>query len=463
MTFWDADNLRGILGGRWLTRPPAPSLVLAGLATDSRTITPGQVFVALRGQNTDGHRHVPDAARAGAALAIVERLPGGAPAEIPLLGVPDTRRALLKLAAAYRRTLAGTRVVGVAGSNGKTTTVRLIEAVLSPSFRGTASVRSFNNHVGVPATIFAARPGDQYLVCEIGTNAPGEIAELASAVAPDVAVITAIGREHLEGLGSLRGVAEEEASVLEHLRPGGMAIVNADAPHLGELLAGRSLNLVTFGEGEGADLRVGAVEQGPEGLVFTVNRRFRYRLPLLGRHNAANAAAAIGVARRFGMTHDQIAAGLLRVRPPEMRLARTVIAGVTVINDAYNANPDSTAAALRTLAEVGAAAPRRVAVLADMLELGGHSDREHSALLDAALALPIDLLVVAGPAMARAASARPDPRLHALPGLDHGGAERAAAMLRPGDVALLKGSRRMRVERVAEALAAAHAGARRSA
>src|SRR5205814_447570 len=188
MSFWESENLRGAAGGTWLARPTAAAKI-TGLSTDTRTLEPEQVFLALKGERFDGHEMLADAAAKGSPLAIIDR-DIESPRGMGVLKVPDTRRALLRIAAAYRQTLEGTKVVAVAGSNGKTTTVRLIDAVLSQGLKGAASPRSFNNDVGVPLTLLSASPGDAYLVCEVGTNSPGEIGRLGEVVQPDIAVIT---------------------------------------------------------------------------------------------------------------------------------------------------------------------------------------------------------------------------------------------------------------------------------
>ena len=471
MSFWTLERLRSVLGASWGSVPPAASVEAAGVSTDSRSIGPGQLFIALRGERTDGHLYLDAAARASAAAAVIasDHI-GPAPAGLPLLRVPDTARALLRLGAAYRRTLiGGTRVVAVTGSNGKTTTTRMIDAVLSGSLRGTAPIKSFNNHIGVPLTILRARAGDHYLVCEVGTNAPGEVETLAEAVAPDVSVIVSIGREHLEKLGTVEQVAREEAAQLEFLRPGGLAVVNADAPYLAEIVAARAgggpgatreFNVVTFGTRRDADLRVAVTRQDDQGTEFTINGRHRFRLPMLGRHNAVNAAAAIAVGRRFGLEFDAISAALARVRGPEMRLDPGTAGGVRVINDAYNANPESMAAALAVFSELAPPPPphpgRRVLVLGDMLELGGHSDSAHTEAVHTALerATGADLVVLVGPLMARASRAVRDPRLRRVEDPSDGPVSSIAALLNPGDVVLLKGSRRLRLERVVKALEA---------
>jgi UDP-N-acetylmuramoyl-tripeptide--D-alanyl-D-alanine ligase len=276
---------------------------------------------------------------------------------------------------------------------------------------------------------------------------------LADVVAPDVAVITSIGREHLEKLVSLQGVAREEASVLEFVRRGGAGIYNADAPHLTEVIAGiktKPQTLISFGFGDGADVQVMQAAQGTDGIDLTLNDRARFRIGLLGKHNASNAAAAVAVGRRLGLRDEQISAGLLAARGPEMRLERSEIGGVSIINDAYNANPDSMRAGLETLRETGAGAKRRVAVLGDMLELGTHTEQEHRQIgAELSRRTDLDLIVLVGPSMKLAAEQlAKGPGVEWVQDMDALNAPRIAERLRAGDVVLLKGSRRMRLERL---------------
>lgn len=481
MSFWSLDSFKSILGAEWLARPDAiarrygngSQAELAGLSTDSRSVKPGQAFIALRGERTDGHRYLAEAAEAGAALLVIDRpeaVPGATldslRSRAAILRVADTGAALLRLGGEYRRSLTMTRVVAIAGSNGKTTTTRLVAAVLSRTLRGVASVKSFNNAVGVPLTILSARRTDQFLVCEVGTNAPGEIAQLAEIVRPDVAVITNIGREHLEGLGSMDGVLIEEASLLRSLAPGGLAIVNADSPGLAEaaraaLAAGgvRNATFLRFGRSPDAELRLHAVHAGGEGVEFELAGRQSFFTPLLGEHNALNACAAVAVGRRLGVPDAEIAGALRGATGPDMRMQRSVAAlpggEVLLFNDAYNANPESMQAALLAFGSLSRAARRRVVILGDMLELGPAAIELH-AEVGRTLAADVrpDLAVLVGPLMAHAApmvERSLGPRSVALfPDADSPG--EVAALLRPGDAVLLKGSRRLALERIAAAL-----------
>lgn len=464
MTFWSPDSVRSAIGGSWLRRPDAeaPAPELLGASTDSRTITPGQVFFALRTDKADGHSFIGDALARGAGLVVVDRPQSVQPPDYSapargVLHVPDARAALLRLAAAYRRTLEATRVIAVGGSNGKTTTVRLLEQVLRRNLRGTASPKSFNNDIGVPLTVLAAKRSDQFLICEVGTNAPGELRPLAEALAPDIGVITSIGREHLEGFGSLEGVVREEASLAAGLREGGVLIHTSDSPELREavrpLLATQRASALTFGTSTDADLRVSAVSTGATGTTFTLNSREELRVGLLGTHNALNAAAVVAVARRLGLPPEDIASGLAAASGAPMRLEPAESAGVWFLNDAYNANPESVLASLKTFAEAGAGFARRVVVLGDMLEQGDAAPRVH-AEIGAALAgaLP-DFAVFVGPLMAHAAEAAaaagmPGSSIVTIATVREENAGRVAALLRPGDAVLLKGSRGMALESV---------------
>ncbi len=462
MTFWTVDNLRTTLGGTWLARPAAESVI--GLSTDTRTLKAGQVFLAIKGDTFDGHAMLAKAAAAGSPLAVIDsaEAAGTLPEGMGVLRVTDSRRALLRLAAAYRKTLGSTRVIAVCGSNGKTTTVRLLSAVLSRTMRGTASQKSFNNDIGVPLTILSASPTDQYLICEIGTNAPGEVSTLAECTVPDIAVITSIGREHLERLGSLRGVAREEATVLEFVKPGGAGIISAESPELKEVLpslATRPRALLSFGFDDAADVRVVSVKQTLSGVTFTLNDRAEFSIPLLGRHNAANAAAAVAVARRLGVPDTEIALGLASAKGEAMRLEVSRIGGVCIINDAYNANPDSMRASLETFGEVAAEAKRRFVVLGDMLEMGEHSAMAHAEIVQSLRGVYGAVLV--GPAMRGAAAVLKgtDIRVTLFDDLNERHAAEVAATLKPGDAVLLKGSRRMRLERLLGAVKAPVAAA----
>ncbi len=445
MSFWTPESIRAAVGGTYIARAQAVSLA-GGVSIDTRTLKPGQIFAAFKGEHANGHTYLHEARQAGSTLALVERgrdLPEPAPEGMTLIEVDSTRAALGKLARAYRRTLTSTRVVAVTGSNGKTTTVRLIDQVLGSQLRGSASIKSFNNDIGLPLTILAAKPTDQYVVCEAGMSSPGEIAYLAQIASPDIAVITSIGRAHLEKLGSQQAIAREKASLLQGLSHGGLGVVPAGAPDLEGFLRA-DVSYVRFGVEEDADLRVFEIETHPRGVRFATNGGQRYELPLLGAHNALNAAAAIAVARRLGLSETQIAEALRSARGAEMRLDRRTIAGIDVINDAYNANPTSVRAALETLAQVEWAG-RKIIVLGEMRELGDASPDAHRAMKDLAASLASWRSYFVGE------SYRSDRNWFAT-SADAGTA--IAQQLEPGDLVLIKGSRGTRMEKIEQAIEA---------
>jgi UDP-N-acetylmuramoyl-tripeptide--D-alanyl-D-alanine ligase len=464
-----AEDVRAVTGGRWLRRPP-PGRVPAGIGTDTRESLRHAVFAALRGERHDGHDHLSAAAAAGAVLAIVDREPASLDGcgDMGVLLVADTRRALARLALAHRRRLVSTKVIAITGSCGKTTTKGMIDGVLSTVHAGSVAPRSFNNDVGVPLTIFAGRPHHKYLVVELGTNTPGEIASLAAIAEPDIAVLTNVGRAHLEGFGTVAAVAEEKASLLAHLRPDGVAIVNADCGEL-EPYARTLTSVVRFGESDDADLRLTNRGRGRRGWWFEVNGRLRFDLSLAGRHNAVNALAAVAIGRRFGLSDARISDALATVEPEPMRMEPREIGGVRVYNDAYNANPDSMIAALETFIEAAADARRRIVVLGDMLELGPEAAALHRELgrhvIDVDTRCRIDEAVLVGPLATHIAAAVrrvwPERRLRWFAEATDDAVDEIARSLRPGDAVLLKASRRLGLERVVDGLEQVASGARR--
>jgi len=456
-------------GARQAAGPAASPLV--GVGTDTRAELAGRLFVALRGERHDAHDHLATAVAAGAGALLVERIPDPtAIGEVPTMVVPDTRKALADLARAWRARLRLARCVAITGSSGKTTTRRLVEGVLGSRWPGTASPKSFNNDLGVPLTLLSARTDDRFLAIEIGMNHPGEIRPLADLARPDVAMVTMVGRAHLEGLGSIEAIATEKASILAALPKDGLAVVNGDRA---ELLAaverlGLECRVLRFGRGPGNDLRLAARRASSPAEILAGRPAQRIEtsdglvadLALPGEHNAVNALAAIAAARFLGFEDATIAAALPTVRPEAMRLERIELGGVGFLNDAYNANPDAVLASLATFAELAAGAPRRIAVLGDMLELGPASEALHEEVGRAAGRLGLDRIEAVGrfaPATLRGAAEagfRGESRLHAA----LGEAELSAILdgLRPGDAVLLKGSRGSAMERVLAAARSRH-------
>jgi len=453
------DRVAEVIGGRWTA--PAGDLPATGVGIDSRRAEPGDLFVALRGERFDGHDYLEQAAARGAVAGVCSRTVPDLP--LPCIEVEDTVAALAALAA-HNRDHATATVIAVTGSNGKTTTKGMIGHVLATTLRGQAADKSFNNHIGLPLTLLAAGGDDQYVVAEIGSSAPGEVERLAAIARPDIAVITSVGPAHLEGLGGLGGVVREKTSLLSHVPDGGLAVVNADQPDLRAATravlggGGRRVELVTFGASPEADLRIVDVRGDLSGICFRLDAGPEIRLPLCGTHNAANAAAAFLVCRRMGLDADRIAAALATFQPAEMRLNVIRRGEVTIINDSYNANPASMAAAIEALVGLtGPAIRRRVLVAGDMLELGDQAPLWHERIGRQSGAAGVEVLIAAGDharrtvAGARAASA--DIETVVCPDAD-GAAQEAVGRLRDGDVVLVKGSRGMGMERVVEAITA---------
>jgi len=447
--------------GRLVGTPPTGPI--RSVSTDSRQIEPDCAFFAIKGQRFDGHDFVEEALRSGAAVAVVSRAELAqslAGRGLCAILVDDTLAALGRLATHCRSSL-GATVVAVTGSNGKTTTKQMLAELLSRLGSTLAAPKSYNNAIGVPLTILQASEQHEFLITELGTNAPGEIASLAAVVRPHVAVITAVAAAHLAGLGDIDGEAREKTSLLEYLPTGGLAVVNIDEPaiepHLRRFEG--SVELVRVGTSRHADLRAEQIGYEGEFLRFKVNGVWPVSLPIPGRHNALNALAAWAVAQRLGMPPQQIAEVLSQVRPAEMRLQRLRIADTEVINDAYNANPASVAAALRTLAELPASARRRVAILGDMLELGSSAREYHERIGRFLAELPQIRCLIAigplasGPLAAAAAASRPDLEIHRFEDIAQA-ARRIGEILQPQDLVLIKGSRAMQLERLLEAVRA---------
>ena len=427
------------------------TVVIAKVSSDSRTVKPGELFVALRGENFDGHDFVESAAKAGTAGAIVDsNWKGSVPKNFALIRAKDTLQAYQELAANYRKSLT-LKVVAITGSNGKTSTKDFAAAVLARRFRVTKTVGNFNNHVGVPRTILEATSGDEVAVWEIGMNHPGEIATLAKVAAPDVAVITNIGLAHLEFMGSRERIAEEKGALAEAVGPEGTVILNADDPFTKDIATRTRGKVILAGTTTGT-IQAADISQSGTGTDFTIlegAHRCRAQLPVPGLHMVQNALLAVAAGRVFGVSLEDCAAGLLAAPLTKARLQIRDIGGVQFLDDSYNANPDSMKAALRTLVELDADG-KRIAVLGEMRELGDESERGHREVGETAAALKIDQLIAIG----NAAAAIADGARHA--GLRKttvvSSTSEAAELLNeiagPGDLILIKGSRAARTEEV---------------
>jgi len=425
---------------------------ITGVSTDSRALQPGELFFALPGARVDGHDFVPEVLARGAVAAVVSRDVAVAPElRDRLIRVADTVRCLGDSARAYRRRWGGT-VVGIIGSNGKTTTREMTWHVLSEQMPCKRSPRSFNTEVGVALTLFLLEAEDRAAVVEMGTNAPGEIAELARIAEPDAGMITSISETHLEGLGSEEGVARAKSELLEALGPKGAAFLNADDKWFDFLKSRHSGRTVAVGTGPKAEFRAEQVAACEGGYRYVV-RGCPVRLTVPGRHNVNNSLLALAVAEALGLDLARAAARLASFRMPEMRYQVERVGGIEVHFDGYNANPGSMRSALETFGELPVAG-RRVAVLGDMLELGEAGERLHAWLGAEAVRRGVDALWAVGqfaPTVARAAAAAGLKSAHGAETLD-GVADEIRADLRAGDAVLVKGSRGMRMERFVERL-----------
>jgi UDP-N-acetylmuramoyl-tripeptide--D-alanyl-D-alanine ligase len=452
-------DVRNAVAGKAVTVIPQDFPPIAEICTDTRKMAASSLFVALKGEKYDGAQFLAAAAAGGAIAAIVQDVPADLPKGMQVIQVKDTRVALGKLATIVRKQLQG-KVIAVAGSNGKTSTKHLIAAALSGKLKGTHSPKSFNNEIGVPLTIFPADARQDFLVLEMGTNNPGEIRNLARMALPDLAVITNCSAEHLQGLGDLMGVKHENASIVEGIdEKKGLLIVNGDDPELLKVLEHWKGKKLTFGFGKQNNLFATDIETDATGCRFTVNGnpKQRFFVPMLGRHTAGNALAAIAVARRLGLSEEDIAAGLANAQGPDMRLQLQKSGDVTVLNDAYNANPASMKAALETAGHLPVAAgARRFAIIGDMLELGTSSERFHREVGDFAAKQGFDALICVGPQAKwikeAALAGGMNPKRVAHFEDSTAAAVKVPTWLRAGDLVLLKGSRGMRLEKIANAI-----------
>ncbi|PYL16753.1 MAG: UDP-N-acetylmuramoyl-tripeptide--D-alanyl-D-alanine ligase [Verrucomicrobia bacterium] len=426
------------------------------ISTDSRTLKRGELFVALRGENFDGHKFVEAAVKTGAAGAIVDLgWKGKVPDNFTVIRVEDTLQAYQTVAANYRKSLP-IRVLAITGSNGKTSTKDFTAAVLGRRFRVTKTQGNFNNHVGLPRTMLEATSQDEVAVWEIGMNHPGEVAALAKIAAPDAALITNIGIAHIEFMGSREAIAAEKGALAEAIGPQGSIILNADDP-FSKNIATRTHAKIIFAGTTAGTIRAGEITQSAHGSDFTIlegAHRCRAQLPVPGLHMVQNAMLAVAAGRLFGLSLEEAAAGLVAAPLAKARLQIRQINGVQFIDDSYNANPDSMKAALRTLVELDADG-KRIAVLGEMRELGKESARGHREVGETAAELGVDQLIAIGDMGAAIAEAAQEAGLEktAAVGSISEAAEMLTEITAPGDLVLIKGSRTARTERVLEEFA----------
>lgn len=428
----------------------AGDLIVHGVSTDSRTIGEGELFVAINGLNLDGHKFIRFAATAGAVAAVVEKKTHDT-GRLPIILVEDALEALGRMANGYRWHPPLIPWIAVTGSNGKTTTREILAAILSSRFKVRSSKRNWNNFVGLPLSMMSEPDDATVAVMELGTNMPGEIAQLREICVPTIGVVTSIGESHLEGFGNSEGVAKEKAEIFGWLPPDGLAVFPADDLHVEILRSTVIHRSATFSMNPDvlADLVARDIEVTAEGSSFTVDGGVRVMLPLLGRHNIGNCLAAMLAARHLGIEYPEAARAIFKIKPVPGRLQATrTPARITVINDSYNANPNSVLAALNVLVDLPEG--RKIVVLGDMLELGADSRRWHREIGMTVGMMDLDVLFTTGPestAMAEAAQVNAHILVRHFPSVEALWKE-LKAFLKPGDQVLVKGSRGMLMERV---------------
>lgn len=453
------------MSGGALTRKQDEEVMIQGVCTDSRKILKGCLYVPLVGERFDGHDFAVQALAEDAG-AILWQEDHGTPPDGPVILVKDTLVALQTLAASYLEQ-SGVKVVGITGSNGKTTVKDMITALLETKYKVHKTQGNFNNQIGLPLTVLDMPEETDIIVLEMGMSGRYEIELLSSIARPDAAVITNIGESHLLQLGSREEIARAKVEIISGMKPGGLLIYHGDEPLIPMVLAESEtkqpddLKTFTFGMKEGNDDYPTGLMFHAKGIIFTSHRHSGegFSMPLLGRHNVVNALAALAVAEHFGVNDEQIREGLSGLRLTSMRIECIETEhGVTVLNDAYNASPVSVKAALDVLGDMKGY-HRRIAVLGDMLELGPQEEEFHAEIGRYVSPDNVDMVFTYGPLsmhIAEAAKANlPEGQVIAF-------TEKAAMIeaiikeVTNKDVVLVKASRGMKLEDVVEALKSLH-------
>lgn len=424
--------------------------LVTNVNTDSRKITAGEVFVALVGEKFDAHDFIPQVALAGAAAVVVSKInPAWGTLPCAVIEVGDTLLALQNMARGYRAHHAPL-IIGLTGSNGKTSTKDLTAVIMARKCQTRATVGNLNNHIGLPLTLLSLREGDQCCVTEMGMNHAGEIKVLTDIARPDAGIITNVGMAHIEYMGTQDAIAWEKGTLAANVRAGGVVVLNANDKY-SEVIARHCQASVSMAGVGCGDVAASNLRADATGTTFTLDfggEKVETRLPILGEHMVGNAALAACMGWRQGIAPAEIADALNQAKLTGGRVEPKVVRGIHFIDDSYNANPDSMIAGLRTLSTLGAAGSRRVAVLGRMGELGPIAETEHRRVGEFAGSLKLDAVFSVGGSEAswiteasKAVSSEHFP--------DHAAcAARLREWLREGDVVLLKGSRSARMEQV---------------
>ena len=430
-----------------------------GVTTDSRAVKPGELFVALKGGNFDGHDYCVKAAELGAAGVVVSRDVEGLPAGVSVFKVEDTLLAYQQLAHAYRLKQQGLKVFAITGSNGKTSTKDLLAACLGAKYKVVKTQGNFNNEIGLPKTLLSIQPDTDIAVVEMGMRGLGQIAELCRIAEPDSGLITNVGETHMELLGSMENIGKAKSEIVVDLPSDGFAVLNGDNEYVLAAAGKTKAQVVYFGLGENCDYRGSDIVTSALGTTFTCTEKksgksVSVRLQLIGEHNVYNALSAIAGAACYGVPLEDSAKALATARLTGSRQEIIYIGDITFINDAYNASPASMEAALKTLAEAKKAAHgavRTIAVLADMLELGAISEDAHRRVGRWAVENGVDYVLTYGPEATYISE-----EVKKLGGETchyadrQGAADKLRQLATAGDIILLKGSNSMQVGKMLE-------------
>lgn len=454
MEIMRAGEIAGAAKGRLLGAGTDPEV--SGASIDSRSIKAGDMFIALRGENFDGHDFINKAVEHGAVLVITEKELKDC--SVPYILVEDSLKALQEIARHYRNKF-HIPFVAVTGSSGKTTTKDMIASVLSQRFTVLKTEGNLNNAIGLPLMLLRLDHSHEIAVLEMGMNNPGEIRLLADIVRHHVAVISNVGTAHIEYLGSRENILKAKLEIFTYFGKDNIAVINGD----NDMLAGfdsDKFGILRYGLGEGNDITArGIQEKGEEGIDFTVELsgvKESFNVPIPGIHNVYNALSAISTAKLFGLKPEEIRKGLISFKPSKNRMdIVNTSGGIRIINDVYNANPDSMRAAMNVLQSFSNAG-RKVLITADMLELGGASSEEHYKVGEYAAELGIDVVVsvgnFSGDVINGAKAAGIEAGSLCAFAAKEEAAPRILELLQPGDTVLIKGSRGMKMEYVVDYL-----------